>query len=165
MTFQFSQIIVSIFFSSVVIDFNFVFYHGQANAKKDLKQLRDEEETHLDSMWNLENFALAERLATIHAKVMVVHPLYVKLKMVAGMLLVLVNVCYSFHQISYIFTHTKYFVVNQGIIGECGTETPGIYTDIYHYKDFIESVDTSTYSDDYEYIDIEFGIKSGGSPS
>jgi len=58
-------------------------------------------------------------------------------------------------------------LVNQGIIGECGTETPGIYTDIYHYKDFIESVDTSTYPevDEYDYVDVDLGIKTGGSPS
>merc|ERR1711976_977940 len=61
-------------------------------------------------------------------------------------------------------------LVNQGVNGECATETPGIYTDIYHFKDFIEGVDTSTYpdvepEDDYDYINVEFGIKSGGSPS
>ena len=61
----------------------------------------------------------------------------------------------------------KYFAVNQGIKGECGTETPGIYTDVYQFKDFIEGIDTSIYpdieSEDADYVNVELGIKNGGS--
>ena len=101
---------------------------------------------------------LVERLAMIHAKVMVVHPLYVKQKMVVGMLLVLVSIyIYFYKNLTNPFL-PKHFAVNQGVSGECATETPGIYTDIYHFKDFIEDVDTSIYpdieSEDNDYIDI-----------
>ena len=61
--------------------------------------LRDEEETELFLMCYLQNFALVERLAMIHAKVMVVHPLYVKQKMAVGMLLVLVSIHTCFYKI------------------------------------------------------------------
>ena len=53
--------------------------------KLELKQLSEEKEKLRDLKCNLENFVLVVSLAKIRAKEMVVHLLYVKLKMVVGM--------------------------------------------------------------------------------